>query len=64
MVGRFPFLFSFAMIKNKLKDEKLPWMHTMDSVQNWSRVVNGQTVDLEGIIEPSDVVVLETLQRE
>ena len=28
---------------------------------NWSRVVNGQTVEPEGIIEPSDVVVVGNL---
>ena len=30
----------------------------------WSRVENGQVVEPEGIIEPSDVVVVGTPQRE
>ena len=33
-------------------------------IQIRSRVVNGQIVEPEGIIEPSDVVVVETLQGE
>ena len=30
----------------------------------WSRVENGQVVEPEGIIEPSDVVVVGTSKRE
>ena len=30
----------------------------------WSRVEDGQVVETEGIIEPSDVVVVGTSQRE
>ena len=32
--------------------------------RKWSRVEHGQVVESEGIIEPSDLVVVGTLQRE
>ena len=50
-----------AQIENELKDAKT---HTMDRIQKWSRVENGQVVEPEGVVEPSDVVVAGTLQRE
>ena len=44
-----------AEIKNESEDAKLRWMHTMElNSAKWSRVENGQVVEPEGIIEPSD----------
>ena len=52
-----------AEIKNESKDATLRWdaYYGLNSAK-WSSVENGQVA--EGFIEPSDVVVVGTLQRE
>ena len=47
-------------IKNESNDAKI----AMDWFQKWSRVEDGQIVELEGTIESSDVVKVGALQRE